>query len=270
MFYIIREIYLQMIDWFGQLRRLQRYLGLRPVSPPISPLKQQSDLDESETAVGNAAALRDDNSLHQNLAPYPFNEDVVFISVDVESYEKAHNCITEIGISSLDTRDLIDVIPGKDYENWKGKIRARHFRTIEYLHLINSDYIIGCGDRFEKAFGESEFVTLVQAPGVVASCFRPPFSTRPDPTQEPSDANHTYTNEKRNIVLVGHDTKTDIAYLRAVGYDPANLPNMIDVLDTAELFKALRRENQPRSLGGILAQLDMTGWNLHNAVSKHD
>ena len=37
-------------------------------------------------------------------APHPFDGDVIFICVDIESWERCHSKITEIGISTLDTR----------------------------------------------------------------------------------------------------------------------------------------------------------------------
>lgn len=201
----------------------------------------------------------------EELVPYPFDSDVIFISVDVESYERNHNFITEIGISTLDTHDLAKIPPGEGGINWMSKIRARHFRISEFTHLVNKDFIVGCADRFEKEFGESEFISIKDAPRLVASFFRPPFS----PSLESADWNALERNEsdpKRNIILVGHDTKTDIAYLRDMGYDPSNLSNLLEVLDTTELFRALVYDNQPKGLGGLLLDLGMTGWNLHNAV----
>lgn len=85
-------------------------------------------------------------------APFLFEGDVVFISVDVEAYEKDHNKITEIGISTLDTRNLSEISPGEGGINWRDPekvIRARHFRISNYKHLNNSEFIDGCADRFE-------------------------------------------------------------------------------------------------------------------------
>ena len=195
--------------------------------------------------------------------PYPFDENIVFICVDVESFERNHNQITEIGISTLDTNDLVGLAPGKGGTAWLPKIRARHFRIQEYVHLENKDFIQGCADRFEKVFGKSEFISIKAAPQVVASCFRPPFSSL-------LDENVTLTDnaEKRKIILVGHDTKTDINYLRQLGYDIGNLSNLVEILDTSELYRAMKRDSQSCGLGSLLVDLGLTGWNLHNAVSS--
>ena len=172
------------------------------------------------------------------------------------------------------------------------QIRARHFRIKEHKHLVNTDFVIGCGDRFEAAFGTSEWISLEDAPKVVASCFRlettsalPALDGSPTDTRNEHDVNepsHSSSltsisgleNEtdagakpKRNIILVGHDIKADVDRLRAVGFDLSKRPNILEVLDTGDMFRALKHEQQPRSLGAILLDLGLTGWNLHNAVS---
>lgn len=70
---------------------------------------------------------------------------------------------------------------------------------------------------------------------------------------------------KRNLIFVGHDVGADIGYLRQLGYDPFNLSNLLETVDSATMFRFLRREPNIRSLGSILAELGITGWNLHNA-----
>lgn len=70
---------------------------------------------------------------------------------------------------------------------------------------------------------------------------------------------------KRNIILVGHDIAADINYLRKLGYDPYNLANLQEVIDTSLMYRALEREPHPRSLGTILVNLEIAGWYLHNA-----
>ncbi|KAG9599205.1 hypothetical protein KCV01_g8399, partial [Aureobasidium melanogenum] len=44
--------------------------------------------------------------------------DVIYIAVDVESYERNHNIITEIGFATLDTRDLKGIPPGEAGKEW--------------------------------------------------------------------------------------------------------------------------------------------------------
>ena len=282
--------------WFAEMKRVQCYLGARPCRTAT----------ETDDPIRNSELAWDDLQkaceVHQfasgtNLpkldttkpVPYPFDMDVVFVCVDVESYERQHKAITEVGISSLDTKDLIGIPPGQDGKSWIDKIHSRHFRIRETSHLQNTEFVVGCPDRFEKAFGISEWISKEEAPKVVAACFRPPFATRPlnaSTTRYPSiqqtknglsntkSSAHSSdlqyevdTQPKRNLVLVGHNTESDIEYLRDLGYDVRNPSNLVEAVDTVNLYRAWKQDQTPRNLGQVLLDLDLTGWNLHNAVS---
>jgi DNA polymerase III alpha subunit (gram-positive type) len=106
---------------------------------------------------------------------------------------------------------------------------------------------------------QSEFISIRNAPHVVASCFKHPFSHQETVTCDDAE------EPKRNIILVGHDVGADIAFLRTVGYDVHNLSTLQEVADTSTMWKYLKRESNARSLGSILAELGIEGWNLHNA-----
>ena len=270
--------------WCAELKRCQTYLGLRPqgtlkqddfiVGLNMSWEESQKAQQDYEIAAGITLPLLDTTSP----SPYPFHRNVVFICVDIESYERDHNKITEIGVSTLDTLDIIKIPPGTDGEVWINQIRCRHFRVVEHAHLNNSDFIAGCADRFEAQFGQSEWISIREAPQVIASCFKPPFSAPGQYTRHPSTKHEVprYGSniqplvednpvQKRNIVLVGHETRSDIDYLLKIGYDVGNLSNVIEAIDTANLFRAHKHEQNPRTLGAILLELQLVGWNLHNA-----
>ncbi|KAH0340514.1 hypothetical protein KCU81_g6748, partial [Aureobasidium melanogenum] len=185
------------------------------------------------------------------------NLDVIYIAVDVESYERNHNIITEIDFATLDTRDVKGVLHGEAGKDWHKFIRARHFRINEYKHYVNSEFVRGCPDQFE--FGESEFVNLKDVPRMVASCFKYPYSAK--------DAKNTTEDdgEKRNIIFLGHDTKQDVAYLHKLGYDPKNLANLLEFQDTAAMWRAITGEQSIRGLAHIMYALELESWNTHNA-----
>lgn len=257
-----------------QLKRLQRYLGLRPkrskcivrrieiniidFSAAEDPIKTPGlswpELQAAREAYRKAAQIPPLD--YQKPPLYPPDRSVVFIAFDVEAYEKDHEKITEIGVSVLDTLDLVDVAPGRDGKQWHGKIRTRHFRIKEYQHLQNKEYVNGCPDRFE--FGSSEFIDLEDAPHALASCFKPPYFAHPR-------APNFNAELKRDIVLVGHDISCDINFLHRIGYNPLNLPNVLECFDTASIDRTWRRSGNTRSLGNILNDFDLLGWNLHNA-----
>ncbi|RDW71222.1 hypothetical protein BP6252_07785 [Coleophoma cylindrospora] len=248
-------------SWNHAIKRVQRYLGIRDVRRGY-----RDAVRKRLGAEGLEWAALDDAVEAElvNLPPsaffdpekpciFPPEGSVVFVCVDVEAWERDQQVITEIGISTLDTAEIKDMIPGEGGTKWMEKIRARHFRIIENQRYENHEFVHGCADRFE--FGESEWINLKDAPSVVASCFKPPYSLFKDPI------NPTV----RDLVLVGHDIDADILYLKKMGYNVLNLGNLKEKQDTASMYRYLRRESNPRNLGAVLADLGITGWNLHNA-----
>ena len=185
--------------------------------------------------------------------------------VDVESYERAHHKITEVGVATLDTRELASISPGQDGASWRGLIRARHFRIKENAHLVNSAFVTGCPERFD--FGESTIVSLAEAPAHVAACFSPPFGAHHNNGVESivDLMKGVNLNEKRNLIFLGHDTLGDVRYLQDLGYDPMKVENLLEALDTAVMYRVWRREHNPTKLGRILDDFDIAGFNLHNA-----
>lgn len=272
-------------SWCAQLRRVQCYLGIRPrgtvdkAAFHNNPNHTWEESQAAQQAYERAAGLKLPDLITTEPAPYPFDQDVVFVSVDVEAYEKDHHKVTEIGISTLDTLDLRNTPPGEGGSEWMKKIRSRHFRIAEHGYLRNTEFVSGCADRFLERFGISEWISIKEAPQVVASCFRHPFSAPGQYYPYPEDLNKVgrvsrllppvdSSQPKRNVVLVGHDIKADIEYLRKIGYDLSNLPNLIEAVDTADLFRVMKHEQQTRSLGAVLLELGLVGWHLHNAVSR--
>jgi hypothetical protein len=231
-------------DMVRMLTRSKRYLGLVGKGEETSHMPAISSLS---VATVNADAP----------APHPFDNDVIFISVDVEAWEDPPNPITEVGVATLDTRDLHQQAPGTNGEAWQKRIRARHFRIDEHKSKCNHKYVDGCPDKFEFNNHQSTFVPDAHISKTVSDCFTPPYGNDfPDVK---------YTLEKRNVVLVGHDINQDINYLRKIGISLANFSCIIDTVDTASLFRVYMHDPNSRSLGHILAEFDLMGWHLHNA-----
>ncbi|KAL5326879.1 hypothetical protein ACEPPN_004568 [Leptodophora sp. 'Broadleaf-Isolate-01'] len=251
--------------WSHSIKRVQRYLGLREsTSGRVAAIKARlGETDQGwgryEDAVQEALAKLPPSAVFKadQAAPYLHEGSVVFVCIDVEAYERNTRIVTEIGIATLDTNDLKSLAPGEGGAEWMKKIRARHFRINEHKHYNNTDFVAGCADRFE--FGDSEFINLRDAPHIISTCFKPPFS---GPGQVAADGDG---QPKRNIILVGHDVGADINFLQSIGYDVLNLSNLLEQADTAIMWRYLKREANPRNLGSILADLGIIGWNLHNA-----
>ncbi|EEH36783.2 hypothetical protein PAAG_07201 [Paracoccidioides lutzii Pb01] len=312
-------------DWCRTLKRTQCYLGIHPQRPrdlqaPETiglPWEEQKRVErEYALACGLVLLPFDVNEP----APFGFASEPIFFCVDVEANERIQQQITEIGISTLDTLDLVGIPPGEGGCNWIAKINSRHFRISEYSHVVNKDFIIGCPDYFE--FGKSEWISISTAAQVVDECFQPPYAahTRRFPQSLPGRKgthgnNSRYINSQstpespvshivpkgadildpipeykaraRNIIFLGHDTESDLTFLRKLGCQtftkptttaittsPSSLPhnqtqqtpkpNFLETLDTSVLYRAMKHETEPASLGRILADLGIMGWNLHN------
>lgn len=361
---------IQTRDGLDQLKRAQCYLGLRPRSikltgPEPDPTVSRDGQEAFQERKQKESDIRLNPLNVGECAPHPFEKEPVIISVDVESYERAHHLITEVGISTLDTCDLADIAPGEGGQNWMTQIRSRHFRIREYQMLINKDFCLGNPEAFQ--FGESEIVSLADAAAAVDACFQPPYSApfkhegelkhldfiqdtdqsrlskkkslKDDPVdvQGPTNEEHGKTNEvvsrnllgsthesdcpdsrsadiaqpataedtnaplhaiedraseeseQRHIILLGHDIGADLLYLEKLGSaifkprrstypiaamevigsgsskDASTLASIIEALDTAVLYRAMKCENQNRSLQRVLLDLGRCGWFLHNA-----
>ena len=143
-------------SWNHSIKRVQRYLGIREVRygyhAAIKKGLENSGLEwlDYDAAVKAAASKLTPSAVFdpEKLAPFPQEGSVVFVCVDVEAYERNINLVTEIGIATLDTKDITAVMPGEGGLDWMKLIRSRHFRINEYKHLRNTEFVDGCADRF--------------------------------------------------------------------------------------------------------------------------
>lgn len=262
-------------EWAHALRRGMCFFGLLPQRPTTTEGGQ----------VQQTFTLR---PLELN-EPSPFDPamEPIFICIDVESDERAsRDAITEVGVSTLDTLDLVGVAPGERGRNWTEFIRSRHFRVKERRHIVNHRFVNGCPDMFD--FGRSEWVSIKNIAKVVNSCFFPPYSadsTAPSNGLQQKGEIKEHKLRRRNIILVGHDVQSDIRYLRNLGcavfqpgavggqstHDGArkttkpNQPTFVDTMDTNTLFQVLKREENHRALSVVLMGVGIVGWHLHNA-----
>lgn len=145
-------------QWGHGIKRVQRYLGLREVQhvdeDAIKARLQSAGIygrGDLDAAVKATIAKLGPSASFDPAKPAPFDPEgeVVFVCVDIEAWEKNSKMITEIGVATLDTRDIKGVLPGKNGEYWMTKIRARHFRIKEHAHLHNTEYVEGCADKFD-------------------------------------------------------------------------------------------------------------------------
>ena len=202
-----------------QVKRAQRYLGLRSRGPSVM---------LSKSGPGT-------------LPSYP-----VLVSIDIEVWERNHNLLTEVGISTLYTNDLLGIEPGENGKDWLAKIKHRHLRIEENKHQKNGTFVDDMSERFE--FGTSEWISNADAARRVEDALT--LNTDGGP---------------RSVVLVGHNISSDLGFLRKMKCDFTKLDNVIDIVDTDLMYRSLKNETNARSLSFICNQLDIDAWCVHNA-----
>ena len=237
-------------EWRQQVKRAQGYLGLRTmrnqITEPATPVR--SDF-QSLSIAGLPFEKRPAPPGNDGLEPQctSLESSVVFVSVDVEAFEFNHSLITEIGVSTLATKDLLRIQPGIGGYNWVEKIRSHHFRIREHSHLVNKAYVEGCPENFD--FGESEWVSIKNVSAVLEEYAHP--------------SRLSYSGEICKAVLVGHDVSADMKYLNNLGLDVFEM--FSDCIDTSNLYKASNRDNRQCSLSTLLLRYGIVAKNLHNA-----
>ncbi|KAI9142859.1 hypothetical protein BKA69DRAFT_1065197 [Paraphysoderma sedebokerense] len=162
----------------------------------------------------------------------------IFISVDIESWERNHDIITEIGWS---------VYPSSGNKGPRTQVE----QTIQTTHCIikeNKNYFNGRfveDNKFNFLFGKS--VECVER----------------DCLQLFSDQLDKFVQNGSKVYLIGHDIAADLKYLNQMGLV---LPSLIKTIDTQILD--LARVNATRGKLGLkklLLEFEIPYRNLHNA-----
>lgn len=147
-------------------------------------------------------------------------KDVIFIAIDTEGTK---DNLTELGISTLDSRDIKGLDHGPSALEWTKQIKPQHFR-------------FKAGQRYPFLFGAVEHRVPVKV-------VQPYLKLRSD----------------RMYVLVGHDLKHDIEKLSHVlGHELRNEPNIVAIVDTYMLAQE-SREMLPGRLSELWRFLVMHG-----------
>ncbi|OHW91538.1 qde-2-interacting protein [Colletotrichum incanum] len=215
----------------------QLYLGLRP---------RASEIAEKDREVALDKPVR-----------HAQDQNVVFVCIDIEVAEEHHGTVLEIGLSILDTKDIADVPPDENGRNWVPFIKNRHLITDEHRHIRNRKYIEGCPELFN--FGKSEYLKLSDLGPSVIAAINDLSVAGQEGVAEPD-------KRFRNIVLLGHDLRSDLGYLERMGVELWSVGGVMSrTLDTKDMHQAWRQEMQGRSLAMVLTDLGISHSNLHNA-----
>ncbi|GAB7363449.1 hypothetical protein MBLNU230_g3723t1 [Neophaeotheca triangularis] len=224
-----------------------------PAEPPIHPIRAWKEIQTLQHQLGLLPA-----TAHKA----PPQNDVVFLSLDCEAYEHAQHKITELGISTLDTRDLANLSHSDSESAWTEKIRSAHFRPVEHAKLVNKKFLRGCPERFN--FGITRMIRLSEAERVLRRVFRAPgLLLRAHEPVEGEVESAFASAERREVVLVGHGLGNDRKYLRQLGFDLATAAPGLKTADTQVLAGSTKKVTV--GLARLLKVLGVEARDLHNA-----
>ncbi|KAF9174153.1 HIR complex subunit [Mortierella sp. AD010] len=204
-----------------------------PPSPSPSSTSAGSSLSSSSTAVSPSPST----SSFTNLTPKELSAasyGMWFISVDIESYERDHSKILEIGWSI--------------WVSGVHKFVDRHYAISEYQHLKNGKFVADRRDRF--IFGETVWAPLKDS---IAA-----FQQDLDMASK--------RNPEGLFALIAHDMASDEAYLKSMGIV---FPEGMIQFDTLNLNCARVGDSVKTGLGKLLDELNIDNYSLHNADLKN-
>lgn len=72
------------------------------------------------------------------------------------------------------------------------------------------------------------------------------------------------SGEPRQVVIVGHDVKQDIALLHAIDVDIYDLPGLLEIIDNQRMQQHNSKYRDPQRLSMVLSGLDISHCYLHN------
>lgn len=220
------------------------------------------------------------------------HQHVIFLAIDVSKSTttrlgQGKKKLTEIGISTLATRDLVlGRARGEEacLMEWAKKIRTRNLRIREWSNVQETDLVLGYEDNFKKELGNSKWISVHSAPKLIASCFG--HTASPSALDGSSvdilAANISNTavvfpeegveGKKCNIIVVGHRVEKKISELRdIIGFDVTKLGNVIikKAIDVFDMFRALQQNPRTRTLHSLFQELDKPLQTKANPVSFH-
>jgi len=73
------------------------------------------------------------------------------------------------------------------------------------------------------------------------------------------------TSISRPVVLVFHDSASDIKFLEVLEYDVGVAKNVLEIVDTRDMYQHGLKASQPAGLERVLAELNIPSRYLHNA-----
>jgi hypothetical protein len=185
--------------------------------------------------------------------------DIVFVSIDLEVSRQEISrpgapLVKEFGIAALDTRHLKCLA--------SPFVATKSISTLQFSTSHASKDFLGCDftDFKECVFAETVFVSQTDLSTTITKSLRIHDDTSPD------------SRALRNIVIIGHSTKTDLKILQRLGVNVYEVAPVLAILDTDLVARNLLGANSSTpmtsfKLSAVLAELKCPyeSSDLHNA-----
>ncbi|KAF1828495.1 hypothetical protein BDW02DRAFT_615400 [Decorospora gaudefroyi] len=194
-----------------------------------------SELEQLTTMLSSKSSkevLEHYLGLNKLQAVSPVAENMIVVCFDTESWTNDHNKITEVGVSTFDSRDMRVVKEAGPYsENLLKQVYFYHARILENAHLLNIKYCVGNPDTqvispssqptsadrmISNRFGQTRFLTRPEACGMLTEMIAWPIDERqPELGFCP-------------VVVMGHALNGDISMLKnTLGFNSASLGSVV-------------------------------------------
>ncbi|KAF2123924.1 hypothetical protein P153DRAFT_254745, partial [Dothidotthia symphoricarpi CBS 119687] len=182
---------------------------------------------------------------------------LVLVFLDTESWESDHTILTEIGISTADSRHLHAVKePGCHGEDLLKTFYYYHARIEENAHLLNVKYCPG--DPEKNRFGRTRFLNKSEAREFLKGVFNYLIdATQPELGFCP-------------VVVVGHALHNDLEQLSStLNFDAKVLETVVKTIDTQQLSRECDywSDRNPIGLKTLVAQCGYQYRDPHTALN---
>lgn len=168
---------------------------------------------------------------------YFTNKKTIFISVDLEWWERNNKLLTEVGIAIYDPSEQF-VIP---------RIQHEHYIIKEYQSKVNGRFV--SNHKFHCSFTKSKLISMHECRKAFGSIIQ------------------SYENHAKklgmNVVYVGHNFEGDLKVLTKNNFYTGDL----EVLDTMTMWLANPTATKFAALHKILGYLGISHGLLHNAAN---
>jgi hypothetical protein len=213
----------------------------------------------SITQLRELLGLASSQDTHDTVA---LPEDALIVSIDTEwEHRRLGDFVVEVGITILDTRDIVNVAPGKFGDDWFSKAKTYH-------------YVASATKRRKERIGGCFFSKDVF--GTYATIKRDIVSVLQQAAHPPSDG-RAMGHGPRKVVLVGHSVVADLQQLYrspSLALDLLSadvfLTKPTTVFDTFMLTVAARKQGaniRQRRLGWLVNWLGVhPRYRRHNVV----